>query len=135
MGHICKQNCLFQLIVVEKSPIWQSNSVYQLVYVYPHLPCETVRLWDSQNWHSRNRSSYLLYNLLVTLFLRIPNLRIHEFFPRKMPWFLLKEQESVFFVNINSVSTICNLNRKILPYFKRELEKFCEKKFRGFGIR
>ena len=36
--------------------------------------------------------------------------------------------KGVFFVNINRFSTICDLYRKILPCFKRELEKFCDKK-------
>ena len=42
-----------------------------------------------------------------------------------------------FFVKINSFSNIFDLNRKILPSFKRRREIFCEKKWwiRRFGIR
>ena len=49
-----------------------------------------------------------------------------------MSCFLLKELQSVFFVKINSFSNVFDLNRKILPCFKRKQETFREKKIHGF---
>ena len=56
------------------------------------------------------------------IFSRIPNLRIHDFFSQKM---------SYFFVIINSVCNIFDLNRKILPCLKRKQEN-CVKFVCGF---
>ena len=53
----------------------------------------------------------------------------HNFFSQKMSYFLLKDLKSVFFVKISSFSNIFDLNRKILPCFKRKKNV---KKIRGF---
>jgi hypothetical protein len=72
------------------------------------------------------------------MFSQILNLRIHDFFSRKMSCFLLKgAAKCVFFVKMNCFSNSFDLIRKILPCLKRKQEEFREKNswIRRFGIR
>ena len=55
---------------------------------------------------------------LVTIFSRIPNLGIHDFFHKKC-FLSFEGSQSVFLVKISSL----DLSRKILPCFKRKQEK------------
>ena len=72
---------------------------------------------------------------LVTCFHEFQIYESTNFFHKKMFCFLLAK--CLFFVKINSFSNLFDLNRKILPRFKRKQEKFGEKRswIRKFGIR
>ena len=84
-----------------------------------------------------NALCHKLHNDHVTcdIFSQILNLRIHDFFQEKclVHICILKELQSFFFVKMNSFSNIFDLNRKILPCFKRKQENF-PKKIRRFGV-